>query len=203
MSERQWPKDIEPRTKDEWMAAAVSEDPNEMQLIGACLKALKYSARDYVTWSKEQRVDTIVKHQSAGAGSKAKKGAAKPKTKTGGARSRLGGKGKGKAAAKPAAAAAAPSGGGGMSAEQFQELMAAVSAQGEFAEQLSETLGALAEKVEGLESLIIETHYGFMMIALGDETIRENFENADIQEEMLGVPFILTGGDEEEEEGNE
>jgi hypothetical protein len=174
------------------MAAAVSEDPNEMQLIGKVLKGLKYSARDYVTWSKDQRVETIYKHQTeAGLSSSNGKGAAKAST----GRTRLGGKKKG--AAKPTAAPASlpASSGGGISTEQFQKLIDANSA-------VAETLEELASKVEAIETLVTETHFGFMCIALGDETIRGNFEDANIQEEMLGEPAIL-GGEEEEAEGEE
>jgi hypothetical protein len=195
MAERAWPKDVEPRTKEAWMAAAVSEDPNEMQLIGKVLKALKYSARDYVTWSKDQRVETIVKHQTeAGLGGNgASKGAAAPK---GG--KRLGGKKRTKGAAKPAAAPAtlpADGSGSGISAAQFEKLLAATEAN-------AEALEELATKVDAIDTLVTETHFGFMCIALGDETIRGNFEDPGIQEEMLGEPALL-GGEEEGEEGEE
>lgn len=198
MAERTWPSDIEPRTKEGWLEAANSGDPNEMQLIGAVLKKLKFSARDYVTWPKEKRIETIIKHQPDGGGE-----GEEPKKKKGAARGGLGRKKKG--AAKPqggstAAAKTAPasSGGGGMSTEQFDALLEAIGASNTAVGELTEKLEELETKLETVEALVTETHFGFTCIALGDETIRGNFEDPAMQEELLGELSIL-GGDEEEE----
>ena len=86
-----------------------------------------------------------------------------------------------------------------MSEEQYNALMEAQAAIAETVNSAMERIEELAEKVDGMEAFIQETHYGFMMIALGDEQIRANFEDEGIQEEMLGELAIL-GGDEEGED---
>jgi hypothetical protein len=205
MTERTWPEDIEPRSKEDWLAAAESGDPQEVQLIGKVLKLLKYSARDYVAWSKEDRVETLYKHQCEAHG----ENGASTKVTTGkkaGKAGKLGKKRKGAAApvaapAASAAPAAASTGTGGISAEQFKAITKALQAQASATEALAEKVQEYGAQLESIEAYVQETHFGFSCIALGDETIRSNFEDPSIQEEMLGELSIL--GEEEETEGEE
>ena len=194
-----WPSNIEPKSEDEWLALATSNDAKEQQQVGATLKKLGYGAREFVRWSPEERVQTILKHQPEGGGSKkssskttkSRKGAASKRSK-----SSTTAKSKGSASS---AKSEAPASGGGLGAEGLKLLKAILEGVEANAQKLEE----LEAEIEELKPFIKETHYGFSCIALGDEAIANNFEDPSVQEELYGSLTVEGGDDEDDDEGEE
>lgn len=197
---KEWPDSIKPMSEDEWLALANSDDAKEQQQVSSALKKLGYGAREFVRWSADQRVETIMKHQpavekSSSKSSTKKRTASKSTTKKAASkRSRSSSK---SSSSDDEETSSSSGGGGGLGAEGLKLLKAILEGVENNAAKLEELEGRINE----IEPFIHETHYGFSCIALGDEDLANNFENPDVQEDLLGV-LALQGG-EDDDEGEE
>lgn len=200
---KEWPSSIDPMSEEEWMALATSDDAKEQQQVSSALKKLGYGAREFVRWDPEQRVETIMKHQpdvesksSSKSSSKGKKGGKRAASKRSTSK-----RSSSKSSSSSSSSGSSESSGSGSGlGEEGLSLLKAIL---EGVESIASKQDELEERLEMLEPFIKETHFGFSCIALGDDQIASNFENPDVQEDLLGVLQLEESGKEDDDEGEE
>jgi len=179
-----------PLTKEQWGELKTTRD----QRLSELFRAGGYAAREFIGFSVDVAAETALELQAEffeEPAKGAKKTAAKGKSAAKASVT------KAKAASKKRAAVEddedegeEESSGGAADSSEIEAALAYIAEKLEKLDLLDE----LAEKVTSLEaelaetkSFVLETHFGFACIALGDEDIRASFEDPAICEEMLGT----------------